>query len=149
MYDYYAEREVDGTAQRVHDLLRDKARRAPGRPATPSAAVIDAQSVKTSANISEASQGIDAGKKIKGRKRYVATDSAPAENAVRAAQGPVRCCGRMGACVASSRLPDREDPAIGPQSSRHFRSDEKPWTVLYNPEASSEVRRADVLTAWY
>ncbi|WP_329567685.1 transposase [Streptomyces sp. NBC_01361] len=42
VYDYYAKREVDGTAQTVHDLLRDKARRAQGRPATPSAAVIDA-----------------------------------------------------------------------------------------------------------
>lgn len=75
VYDYYAKWEVDGTAQHVHDLLRDKSRRAHGRPATPSAAVIDAQSVKTSANVAEASQGIDAGKKIKGRKRHVATDT--------------------------------------------------------------------------
>ncbi|MFI6544376.1 IS5 family transposase [Streptomyces prunicolor] len=75
VYDYYAKWEVDGTTQRVHDLLRDKARRAQGRPAAPSAAVIDAQSVKTSANVAEASQGIDAGKKIKGRKRHVATDT--------------------------------------------------------------------------
>ncbi|MFH8739123.1 transposase [Streptomyces sp. NPDC017964] len=97
VYDYYAKREVDGIAQTVHDLLRDKARRAQGRPATPSAAVIDAQSVKTSANVSEASQGIDAGKKIKGRKRHAATDTAPAENAVRAAQGSVRYCDRMSA----------------------------------------------------
>lgn len=75
VYDYYAKREVDGTAQRVHDLLRDKSRRAHGRPANPSAAVLDAQSVKTSANVAEGSQGIDAGKKIKGRERHVATDT--------------------------------------------------------------------------
>jgi transposase len=30
--------------------------------------------VETSCNVSEASQGIDAGKKIKGRKRHIATD---------------------------------------------------------------------------
>jgi transposase len=37
--------------------------------------VIDAQSVKTSANVAETSQGIDAGKKIKGRKRHVITNT--------------------------------------------------------------------------
>ncbi|MGW6217104.1 IS5 family transposase [Streptomyces sp. NPDC055109] len=74
VYDYYAKWEADGTAQRVHDLC-DKVRRAQGRPATRSAAVIDAQSVKTSANVAEATQGIDAGKKIKGRKCHVATDT--------------------------------------------------------------------------
>jgi transposase len=45
-----------------------------GRAATPTAAIIDSQSVKTSCNVSETSQGIDAGKKIKGRKRHIATD---------------------------------------------------------------------------
>ncbi|MEU5059932.1 IS5 family transposase [Streptomyces sp. NPDC056121] len=75
VYDYYAKWETDGTTQQVQDLLRDRARRTHGRPSPPSAAVIDAQSVKTSANVAEASQGIDAGKKIKGRKRHVATDT--------------------------------------------------------------------------
>ncbi|MCX4515939.1 hypothetical protein OHA27_38130 [Streptomyces sp. NBC_01619] len=28
------------------------------------------------------------------------------------------------------------------------RSDEKPWTVLYNAEGATDVRRADVLTVW-
>jgi transposase len=37
--------------------------------------VVDAQSVKTSANVPETSQGIDAGKKIKGRKRHLITDT--------------------------------------------------------------------------
>jgi hypothetical protein len=35
--------------------------------------VIDAQSVKTSANVAETSQGIDANKKIKGRERHLIT----------------------------------------------------------------------------
>lgn len=46
-----------------------------GRAATPTAAIIDSQSVKTSCNVGETSQGIDAGKKIKGRKRHIATDT--------------------------------------------------------------------------
>ncbi len=37
--------------------------------------MVNAQSVKTSANVAEASQGIDAGKKIKGRKRHLITDA--------------------------------------------------------------------------
>ncbi|MEV7739799.1 transposase, partial [Streptomyces sp. NPDC088921] len=75
VYDYYAKWEADGTTQQVHDLLRDKTRRFHGRRAEPTAAVVDAQSVKTSANVAEPSQGIDAGKKIKGRKRHLITDT--------------------------------------------------------------------------
>ncbi|GAA0444272.1 hypothetical protein GCM10009544_03820 [Streptomyces stramineus] len=50
VYDYYAKWEADGTTEQVHDLLRDKARRAHGRSPEPTAAVVDAQSVKTSAS---------------------------------------------------------------------------------------------------
>ncbi|MGV9937198.1 IS5 family transposase [Streptomyces olivaceoviridis] len=75
VYDYYAKGEADGTTQQVHDLLRDEARRAHGRSAEPTAAVVDAQSVKASACVAETSQGIDAGKKIKGRKRHLITDT--------------------------------------------------------------------------
>lgn len=75
VYDYYAKWEADGTTQQVHDLLRDKTCRAHGRSAQPTAAVVDAQSVKTSGNVPETGQGIDAGKKIKGRKRHLITDT--------------------------------------------------------------------------
>ncbi|SER61867.1 Transposase [Streptomyces qinglanensis] len=37
--------------------------------------MVDAQSVKTSSNVAETGQGIDAAKKIKGRKRHLATDT--------------------------------------------------------------------------
>ncbi|MFB8235586.1 IS5 family transposase [Kitasatospora purpeofusca] len=75
VYDYYAKWEADGTTEQVHDLLRDRIRQAHGRDTHPSAAVLDAQSVKTSCNVAEADQGIDAAKKIKGRKRHLATDT--------------------------------------------------------------------------
>ncbi|WP_433455397.1 IS5 family transposase [Streptomyces sp. CA-142005] len=75
VYDYYAKWEADGTTEQVHDLLRDKTRRAHGRNTEPAAAVVDAQSVNTSGNVAETSQGIDAGKKIKGRKRHLITDT--------------------------------------------------------------------------
>ncbi|MFF3249374.1 hypothetical protein ACFYWY_37990 [Streptomyces sp. NPDC002870] len=73
VYDCYTKWETDGTTQQVHRLLRDETRRAQGPAATPSTAVVDAQSVKTSNNVAEESQGIDAAKKIKGRKRHLVT----------------------------------------------------------------------------
>jgi transposase len=75
VYDYYAKWEADGTTERIHDRLRRKAREQAGRAPEPTAAIIDAQSVKTSANVPESAQGIDAGKKIKGTKRHIATDT--------------------------------------------------------------------------
>jgi putative transposase len=45
---YYHRRwRLDGTWQKVHDALRKQLRKAQGREATPSAAIIDSQSVKT------------------------------------------------------------------------------------------------------
>ena len=75
VYDYYAKWEVDGTTEAIHDMLRRKARQHAGRAAEPTAAIMDAQSIRTSANVPESSQGIDAAKKIKGRKRHIATDT--------------------------------------------------------------------------
>src|SRR3954449_12921426 len=44
---YYRRWRRDGTWQRIHDTLRRRVRRAAGRAATPSAAILDSQSVKT------------------------------------------------------------------------------------------------------
>jgi transposase len=74
VHGYFALWEKEGVTEAIHDALRGKVREAAGRPAEPTAAILDAQTVKTSSNVPEHSQGIDAGKKIKGRKRHVATD---------------------------------------------------------------------------
>ncbi len=44
---YYRRFRMDGTWQTIHDRLREQVRVAAGKQATPSAAVIDSQSVKT------------------------------------------------------------------------------------------------------
>ena len=46
-FHYFRTWRRDGTWQRAHDALRERTRQSQGRPASPSAAVIDSQSVKT------------------------------------------------------------------------------------------------------
>jgi len=74
VHGYFALWEKGGVTEAVHDALRGKVRQAVGRSPEPTAAILDAQTVKTSGSVPEHSQGIDAGKRIKGRKRHVATD---------------------------------------------------------------------------
>ncbi len=47
VYDYYGQWRRDGTWEAIHTALREQVRQAAGRESTPSAAVLDSQSVKT------------------------------------------------------------------------------------------------------
>ena len=47
VHKYFKKWTRDGTLERIHDALRDKVRESEGRDASPSAAIIDSQSVKT------------------------------------------------------------------------------------------------------
>jgi transposase len=75
VYDYYAKWEKDGTTRAIHDLLVARVREQAGRSAQPTAAIIDARVVKTSSNAPESTTGYDAGKRTKGRKQHIATDT--------------------------------------------------------------------------
>jgi transposase len=75
VYGYFARWQQDGIFDQLSGLLRRLVRTTEGRDPEPTACVIDSQSVKTSTNAPAASQGIDAGKKIVGRKRNIATDT--------------------------------------------------------------------------
>jgi transposase len=72
-YRWYRQWQRDGTWDRVHDTLRAMVRAADGRDPDPSAAVLDAQSIKSSEGGEQ--RGFDMGKKTTGRKRHVVVDT--------------------------------------------------------------------------
>ena len=66
---------ASGLIERLTDALRRAARVKAGRAPSPSAAVVDSQSVPTS-RAGGPERGFDGGKRVKGRKRHIATDTA-------------------------------------------------------------------------
>lgn len=75
VYHYYAAWRDEDVFKQLNTDFTALARQQAGRQAEPTAAIIDTQSVKTSTDVPAPSQGIDANKKIVGRKRAIVTDT--------------------------------------------------------------------------
>lgn len=73
VYDHFRRWKKNGTFERINSILRDAVRKDAGRQGSPSLAIIDSQSVQTT----EAGgvRGLDAAKKVKGRKRHIVVDT--------------------------------------------------------------------------
>ncbi len=72
VYGFFRRWRKDGTTVRINTALRRKVRLFEGRDPEPSAGVVDSQSVKGAPTVGRDSRGYDAGKKVNGRKRFVA-----------------------------------------------------------------------------
>ena len=73
VYDYFRKWRNEGVWERLVMTLRERLRVQAGRKATPSAAIIDSQSVKTTER--GGLHGYDGGKKLSGRKRHLLVDT--------------------------------------------------------------------------
>ena len=73
VYGFFWNLRNEGPWQKIHDRLREKVRMQTGKKSTPTVAIVDSQSIRTSEGGAE--RGYDAGKKITGRKRHLAVDT--------------------------------------------------------------------------
>lgn len=113
---FYAWRDA-GLFERINHLLVMTDREREGREASPSAGVIDSQSVKTSET--GGTKGYDGGKKINGLKRHILVDAA----------------GRLlAACVSPA---DVHDSRMAPELLRASR---RPWPFIERVWADSAYR---------
>jgi len=96
----------NGLLRQINHVLVMQVREQEGREASPTAGVIDSQSVKTTE--AAGPRGFDAGKKVKGRKRHILTDTTGL---------------LVGAIVHEASIQDRDGAAILLASVRHSH----PW----------------------
>ena len=77
VYDYFDLWTYDGTLERIHHALYQQCRERAQREASPTAAIIDSQSMKSAEKGGACidPHGYDAGKKIKGKKRHILVDT--------------------------------------------------------------------------
>lgn len=74
VYHYFRQWRINGEWERIQEQLRQWVRAIDARHPSPSAAILDSQSVETATMI-HLDVGYDAGKQVKGRKRHIWVDT--------------------------------------------------------------------------
>ncbi len=144
VYGYFAAWQKDEVFDQLNGLLWRLVRKAEGRDVEPSACVLDAQSIKTSANVPAASQGIDAGKKIAGRKRHIGVDTLGLLLAVWVTAASISdnaaasTCSRTSPKAPPASPKPGSTPAIAPRSSTTAPA----WASMSKSPAATLPRKA-------
>lgn len=73
VYGHFQNWSKSGLLEKIHQVLREALRKLAGRECEPTAAIIDSQTVRSDPHGGEV--GYDAGKKTKGRKRFLCVDT--------------------------------------------------------------------------
>jgi putative transposase len=141
VYEYFAAWRDSGDWQRMMDALRTRVRIEAGREATPSAASIDSQSVKTTEQGGE--HGYDGGKKINGRKRHIMVDTLGLLLTV------VVTTAALDDGVAAAAVVGKLDPRDYPRLKKLFGDNKyhnhgfRQWLADHRPDWELEVKTKD------
>ncbi len=131
-----------GAWRAIHDMLRDRVRVAAGRSASPTAAIIDSQSVKAADTVDGGSRGYDGGKKVNGRKRHIAVDTLGLLLAVVVTAASAQ--DRDGACPLLARLRERFSTVALAWADGGYAGRLVTWAAATLKLAVTIVKRGDV-----
>jgi putative transposase len=154
VYNYFDAWKRDGTWDRIVDILRDRLRKAAGRPLSPRVACIDSQSVKTAGGGQEV--GTDGGKKVRGRKRHIVVDTLGLLLAVVVTAANVddaRAAQRLFAQMPSKEFPRLEEVQADNKYHNHdldrwLRVHHRAYEVVVSSRAAGERRFVPLRSRW-